>query len=263
MGGATFKERIEESSRTKGSNIILALDLTPEEPESLLSKSMRVLEETYRYICALKINRHLVLPLGLFGGVAKILEAAQDLGLPTIMDCKINDVGHTNRVIAEQYFKAGFDAVTANPLVGWEGGLKPVFEVARKAGRGVIILVYMSHKAASEGYGQRVYDPTAGVVKPQYVVFAERALSWGADGAVVGATYPEKIREVHAVLERRVPIYSPGVGVQGGSVESAVSSGARYLIVGRSIVLADDPCEAAKSLRERVLKILPGLNKRG
>ena len=67
MGEATFKEKIEESSRIRGSNIILALDLTPEEPESLLSKSMRVLEETYRYICALKINRHLVLPLGLFG----------------------------------------------------------------------------------------------------------------------------------------------------------------------------------------------------
>lgn len=251
----SFKEMVAESSRMKRSSIVLALDLIPKEPKSLLSKSMEVLEETHRYICALKINRHLVLPLGLFGGVQKILETARDLGLPTIMDCKINDIGHTNRIIAEQYFKAGFDAVTANPLVGWDGGLKPVFEVAREMGRGVILLVYMSHKAAAEGYGQRVYDPAAGKTKPQYLVFAERALSWNADGAVVGATYPEKIREVHDLLGSQVPIYSPGVGVQGGSVESAVRSGARYIIVGRSIVLADDPCEAAKSIRERVMRL--------
>jgi orotidine-5'-phosphate decarboxylase len=166
------------------------------------------------------------------------------------MDCKINDVGHTNRTIAEYYYKAGFDALTANPFVGWEEGLQPVFEVANQMNRGVIILVYMSHKAAEEGYGQKIQDPKTGHLKPQYVAFAERALSWNADGAVVGATYPEKIREVHTILGDRVPIYSPGVGVQGGDVESAMKAGARYLIVGRTIILAENPAENAKSIRD-------------
>jgi len=239
-------------ARKAGSNIVLALDLPLDQPSRLLSRSIEILETVHPYVCAVKINRQLVLPLGLFNGVQKILSSAQDLGLPTIMDCKINDVGHTNRIIAEYYYKAGFDALTANPFVGWEEGLQPVFEVAHQMRRGVILLVYMSHKAAEEGYGQKIHDPKTGRLEPQYVAFAEKALSWNADGAVVGATYPEKIREVHDILGDRVPIYSPGIGVQGGKIEPVVKAGARYLIVGRTITLAENPAENAKLIRDVV-----------
>ena len=83
----------------------------------------------------------------------------------------------------------------------------------------------------------------------QYEVFARKALEWGADGAVVGATYPEKIRTLYSILGEKTPIYSPGVGAQGGNAESAVRSGAKYLIVGRSIVLASNPSEVAEKLK--------------
>jgi orotidine-5'-phosphate decarboxylase len=241
---------MNQSAKKAGSNIVLALDLSLDQPRRLLSRSIEILETVHPYVCAVKINRHLVLPLGLFDGVQKVLSSAQDFGLPTIMDCKINDVGHTNRIIAEYYYKAGFDALTASPFVGWEEGLQPVFEVANQMRRGVILLVYMSHKGADEGYGQKIQDPKTGRLSPQYVAFAERASSWNADGAVVGATFPEKIREVHDILGDRVPIYSPGVGVQGGDVESAMRAGARYLIVGRTITLAEKPAENAKFIRD-------------
>lgn len=248
----SFQLRINRCAKKAGSNIVLALDLPLDQPHRLLSRSIEILETVHPYVCAIKINRQLVLPLGLFNGVQKILSSAQDFGLPTIMDCKINDVGHTNRIIAEYYYKAGFDALTANPFVGWEEGLQPVFEVANQMRRGVILLVYMSHKAAKEGYGQKIHDPKTSRLEPQYVAFTERALSWNADGVVVGATYPEKIKEVHEILGDRVPIYSPGVGVQGGDVESAVRAGARYLIVGRTIILAENPAENAKFIRDVV-----------
>jgi len=172
------------------------------------------------------------------------------------MDAKINDIGNTNRAIAEYYYKAGFDAVIASPFVGWEEGLQPVFEVAHHLKRGVIVLVYMSHKGAPEGYGQTVRDPKTGELRSQYLVFAEKALEWSADGAVVGATYPEKIREVHVVLKDKVPIYSPGVGAQGGDIEAAVKAGARFLIVGRTVVLAEDTAETAKRMRDAAQKCL-------
>jgi len=246
----SFRFKMERVAREKGSNIVLALDHVLGEPQRLLEMSAKILEKVHPYICALKINRQLVLPLGLFNGVQKILRLAQEKGLPTIMDCKINDVGHTNRAIAEHYFKAGFDAVTANPFVGWDQGLKPVFEVAKSKRRGVILLVYMSHKGASEGYGQTVRDLKTEGNTLQYVAFAQKALDWKADGAVVGATYPEKIREVHSILKDSVPIFSPGVGVQGGDIKAAVKAGARYLIVGRAITLAEDPVEAARRIRD-------------
>jgi orotidine-5'-phosphate decarboxylase len=106
----------------------------------------------------------------------------------------------------------------------------------------------MSHKGASEGYGQTIYDEETGTKTAQYISFAKKALKWNADGVVVGATYPEKIREIHKILRGNVPIYSPGIGVQGGAAETALKAGARYLIVGREITLAKNPAAVAKRL---------------
>jgi len=245
-----FRQKMESSARRKKSNIILALDLPSDKPSRLLSRSFQILDSAHPYLCALKLNRQAVLPIGLFNGVQKIVQKAHGLGLPAIMDAKINDIGNTNRAIAQYYYEAGFDAVTANPFVGWDEGMQPVFEVAHKMKRGVIMLVYMSHKGAVEGYGQMVQDVATHQLVPQYRVFAEKALKWNADGAVVGATYPEKIREIRAVLRDKVSIYSPGVGAQGGDVEAAVKAGASYLIVGRAIVDAKDPIKTAEKIRD-------------
>lgn len=252
----SFKQRMESSANKAKSNIILALDLPPDKPSRLLSRSIQILEYVHPYLCALKLNRQAVLPLGLFDGVQKIVSSAHDLDLPTIMDAKINDIGNTNRAIAEYYYSAGFDAVIASPFVGWEEGLQPVFEVAEHMRRGVIVLVYMSHKGADEGYGQMVQDPKTGRLAPQYMSFAEKALQWNADGVIVGATYPEKIREVHKILKASVPIYSPGVGTQGGDIEAAVRAGARYLIVGRAVIQAEDIVKAAERFRNLAQKCL-------
>jgi len=246
----SFKLEIEHLMQERDSNLILALDISSDKPRRLLSQSMKILKKVHPHLCAVKINHHLVLPLGLFNGVQKVIQFAHDQGLPIIMDCKINDIGSTNRVIAEHYYKAGFDAVIANPFVGWDEGLQPVFEVARQMGRGVILLVYMSHKGAEEGYGQTVFNLKTKKQVSQYRVFAEKALSWSADGAVVGATYPDKIKEVHAILGNSVPIYSPGIGVQGGDVDLAMKAGTKYLIVGRIVVDALDPVETLKGIKK-------------
>lgn len=247
-----FREKIWETAKTKQTNVILALDFPFEKPENrqaLCEKAAKIIDAVCSHVCAVKFNHHLVLPLGVFDGVQKLLEKAHERGLPAIMDCKVNDIGDTNRVIAEYYFEAGFDALIANPFVGWEEGLKPVFEVAKNRGGGVILLVYMSHKSASEGYGQTIIDVERRTETPQYMIFARKALQWNADGVVVGATYPEKIKEVYAVLGGKIPIYSPGVSVQGGEIESTMKAGATYLIVGRAITLAVNPAETAGKIK--------------
>jgi orotidine-5'-phosphate decarboxylase len=249
----SFKQKMEEASKTKQSNIVLALDFPyqkPEERENLLPKAQAVLDMVAPYVCAVKFNHHLVLPLGTFGGVKTLIESAHKKGLLAIMDCKVNDIGATNQVIAQYYYEAGFDALIANPFVGWAEGLEPIFGVAQKLQRGVILLAYMSHKGAVEGYGQTIRDPQ-GIETKQYLAFAQKALKYKADGVVVGATVPEKIREIYSALGEEVPIYSPGVGAQGGGAEAALCAGSRYLIVGREITMAQDPVVEAQRLSQK------------
>jgi len=246
-----FKQRIEETSRKKRTDIVLALDFpfqNPRDRTTLLSRAQAVLDAIHPYVCAVKINHHLVLPLGTFDGVQALVNSAHDKGLQTIIDCKANDIGATNQIIAEYYFAAGFDAITANPFVGWEEGLKPVFDVAKRSERGVILLAYMSHKGATEGYGQTVLDSKTDKSLLQYVSFAWKSLAWKADGIVVGATRPEKIAQLRSVVGEAMPIYSPGIGAQGGMADAARKAGARYLIVGREIIQANNPADVAKRI---------------
>ena len=244
-----------EAAKSKDSRLILALDFPFEAAENrdkILTQAQKVLKAVHPYICAVKINHHLTLPLGLFEGVDQLVEQIRGQGMLAIMDAKINDIGNTNQIMAEYYFAAGFDAIIANPFVGWEEGLKPLFDVSKRLNRGVILLTYMSHKGASEGYGQMVIDPETGLQTPQYFSFAKKAIKWGADGVVVGATFPQKIAEIKQILGQNVAIYSPGVGAQGGAAETAIKSGANYLIVGREITNSGDPAKVARTLSDSI-----------
>ena len=226
------------------SRIVLALDLTG---PSLLDRALRILDETYEYLAAVKVNRHLSIPLSL-EDLNKLTSAIHDRGLPAIMDCKVNDIGSTNRVMAELFFNAGFDALTVSPLTGWEEGLEPVYEVARSFNRGILELVYMSHPGASRYYEALILNRSTLTLKALYEVLLEEAIGRGADGLIVAATRPSIVSRVKRAAQGRSHVYSPGVGYQGGSASEAVKAGADFLIVGRSIVLSSNPKEEALKL---------------
>ena len=241
-----FREKLARTRDRNDSNVILALDVVDRNPKRQLSKAKSILTETVQHICAVKINRQLILSCGLDSVSRHIVRLSHQHRLPTIMDAKINDVGHTNEFIASAYFRAGFDAVIASPFVGWHEGLEPVFRLARSLRRGVVLLVYMSHRAAREGFGLTVLED--GRKRAMFEVFAERARDWRADGVIVGATYPEIMRRVRRIVGNRIPVLAPGIGAQDGSIREAMDSGADYLIVGRSIFESKQPATAAKRI---------------
>ena len=150
-----------------------------ENRDKILVKAQKILKAVHPYVCAVKINHHLTLPLGTFDGVQSLVEQIRGEGMLAIMDAKVNDIGNTNQVIAEYYFAAGFDAIIANPFVGWEEGLKPLFEVSKRLNRGVILLTYMSHKGAAEGYGQTVVDPETAKQISTVRFFCQESLEMG------------------------------------------------------------------------------------
>jgi orotidine-5'-phosphate decarboxylase len=245
------------TSFVRKSKLIIGLDLTADftgkdstavkaERDRLEQETLRIISQTAEHAAAFKINRHLVLPLGISEGIPRIIDKIHDEGTTAIIDCKLNDIGNTNKAIAKYYFDAGFDAMIVNPLVGMEGGLDGVFEMARNRKRGIITLCYMSHPAAKDGYGLFVAsDEKAKNAEPLYIKFARQSRLWDVDGAIVGATHPEKIKEIHTVLGDEIPIISPGVGAQGGSARTAIEAGASFVIVARSIVESPDPAAAA------------------
>ena len=244
-----FDEKISNAAENNQTRTVLALDLEDSDPERLVTRSRKILEEVKDFICAVKVNRQLVLGLGLRGVADSVLKLADDYSLPTIMDAKLNDVGHTNGFMARTYFDLGFDAIIASPIVGWDNGLDTVFEAAKSRGKAVLLLTYMSNPGAEAFYSLMTTRSTERA-RPVFEILANLAMEWKAHGVVVAATKLEIIARVRKLVGPNLPIYSPGVGAQGGDPKKALGAGSTYLIVGRSIYEASDPGNSAKSIRE-------------
>ncbi len=245
----SFEDSIRKASEVNKSRTILALDLGDASRQRLITRCKEILERVHEYICAVKINRQLVLSLGLNDGVDAIIRSAHDFYLPAIMDAKLNDVGHTNEFMTRSYLSAGFDAVIASPVVGWENGLDRVFELASSQRKSILLLVYMSNPGADAFYSLMAARGDERP-RPVFELLTEKAIQWNAKGVVVGATKPEIIARVRELAGPNLAIYSPGVGPQGGDGTKALMAGANYLIVGRAIYATDDPAKAAKQFRD-------------
>lgn len=264
-----LRRKLAAAAFVRKSRLIVGLDFTGNmaqaagkdprlEKDRLERDALKVISNTADYAISFKFNYQLVLPLGLFDRIPGLIDKIHGYGLTAIMDCKMNDIGNTNEHSARYYYDAGFDGIIVNPFVGWEGGLDSVFKLAQAQQRGIITLCYMSHPASGEGYGLNVaVDKKMKTHEPLYVMFAHRAQSWGSDGVIVGATYPEKITEVKGILGDEIPIISPGVGAQGGSAAEAITAGASYVIAVRSIIESADPGAAAKALAEETRRASP------
>ncbi|MCP8318469.1 MAG: orotidine 5'-phosphate decarboxylase [Candidatus Methylarchaceae archaeon HK01B] len=239
MKGQNFVDRIVASSRRHSSRVVLALDVVADESSQLLERALSLVRRLSPYIATVKLNYHLLLPLNL-SEMKEIVDLAHDQDLQVIADLKLNDIASTNLIASEYLWRAGFDAVIANPFVGYEGGLEPIIKRAHELRKGVILLAYMSHKGAKEGYSLTVVDDDNGK-KKIYELFIKRAIKWRADGIVVGGTDLKILSSIASRTKGELLIFSPGIGAQGGNAVKAIRSGADFIIIGRSIIFSEAP----------------------
>ena len=239
---ATFKTRISKISKSKG-NVILANDYD-HSIKNLELKTIQNIKKLHPYLCGIKLNFHLLLPLG-SKQISKINKTAHKYGLQTIADIKLNDIGNTNKVTTENLWDLGFDAVIANPIMGFDS-LNNLVKISHKKEKGVITLCHMSAPEARLSYDMEVI-----IEKKQkmYQLFLDWALKTKVDGIIVGATFPKIISYCKKQAEKKLSIYSPGVGIQGGNAGQVISAGTDYLIVGRTILNAKNPINVAKDLQ--------------
>jgi len=238
---ATFKTRLSQVSKTNG-KVILANDYDSSE-KNLQNKTIQNIKKLNPYLCGIKLNFHLLLPLSA-REIIKINKTAHDYGLQTIADIKLNDIGNTNRVTTEHLWNLGFDAVIANPIMGLDS-LKNLAKSSHKEQKGVITLCHMSAPEAKLSYDMEI---KMGKKQQLYQLFLNWALTAKVDGIVVGATFPKIIQYCSKQAGRNLSIFSPGVGTQGGDASEVISSGTNYLIVGRTILNAKNPISIAKEL---------------
>jgi orotidine-5'-phosphate decarboxylase len=238
---ATFKTRLSQISKSNG-KVILANDYDSSE-KNLQNKTIQNIKKLNPYLCGIKLNFHLLLPLS-SKEIIKINKTAHDYGLQTIADIKLNDIGNTNRVTTEHLWNLGFDAVIANPIMGLDS-LKNLVKSSHKEQKGVITLCHMSAPEAKLSYDMEI---KMGKKQQLYQLFLNWALTAKVDGIVVGATFPKIIQYCSKQAGKNLSIFSPGVGIQGGNASEVLSSGTNYLIVGRTILNAKNPVNVAKEL---------------
>jgi orotidine-5'-phosphate decarboxylase len=176
--------------------------------------------------------------------------------IPVLLDAKRGDIGSTSQAYARAVFDIyGADAVTAQPYLGYDA-LEPFLS---RADRGVFVLCRTSNPGASELQDLSV-RAGGDVAEPLYLSVARRvATEWNTRsncGLVVGATYPEELRQIREIVGD-LPILAPGVGTQGGDLEATVRAGldsARQgllISVSRAILYASTEDDFASAARRQ------------
>ena len=180
--------------------------------------------------------------------------------IPVILDAKRGDVGSTAEMYArEAFLRYQADAVTVNPYLGFDS-LKPFLDYTDK---GVIILCRTSNPGARD-----VQDIESGGRKLYQLIAEKAARDWNANAnvlLVVGATYPEELGEIRAIVGD-MPILVPGVGAQGGDVAAVLANGATAdgmgLVISssRAVLYAGSGSDYAQAARAAALKLRDEIN---
>lgn len=191
--------------------------------------------------------------------IAYILDVALDV--PIILDAKRADIKSTNLQYAISAFEhLRVDAITVNPYLGGEP-LQPFLD---RKDKGVIVLCHTSNPGAREVQeltvdGEPLFKKIATLTKEE----------WNKNGncsLLVGATYPEELKEVRALVGD-MPILIAGIGAQNGDLNKVIENGldakGRGLIVNaaRSIIFASEGADFAEKAREAALALHDAITK--
>lgn len=258
-----FINKLQKVQRANKSLVCVGLDTDPSKlPRHLGSQknavihfNQSIIEATSDLACAYKLNLAFYEALGERGWhIMKETLAAIPPEIVTIGDGKRGDIGNTaERYAHALYDELGFDAVTVNPYMGFDS----VEPFIRDDEHGVFILALTSNEGSSDF--QRLIIRG----RPLYEKVIQASLKWNTRkniGLVVGATHPEELEPIRA-LAPSMPILIPGIGKQGGDLESAVHFGCdargRLALINasRSILFASSGKDFAAAARKETLQL--------
>jgi orotidine-5'-phosphate decarboxylase len=152
--------------------------------------------------------------------LADVIAHAHAKNLLVLADGKRGDIGSTAEAYADGWLAGPWaaDALTVNPYLGLDS-VEPFVKTATARGAGIFILVKTSNPGSKDFQdlhtdGRTLYEHVAAGVE----ALAARTAggdTYGAVGAVVGATWPRQLDELRAAMPHTW-ILVPGFGKQGG-----------------------------------------------
>lgn len=244
-------------------------DLQHPSAEAALDFSLNLVKQTAPYAAAFKPNAAFFEQFGPQGWSAlkQVIEAvryeSERMGsmIPVILDAKRGDISSTAEAYANSAFGAlGAHCITLSPYLG-KDSIDPFLTNQEKG-------VFLLCKTSNPGSGDLQDIPLADG-DLLYERVARLAQQWNVKnniGLVVGATHPDAMRRVRAAAPG-LWFLAPGVGAQGGDLETALRAGLRQdgkgllLPVSRGISRAASPANAAAELRDQIVNIQLQLNR--
>lgn len=228
---------------------------------------LNLVKQTAPYAAAFKPNAAFFEAFGAEGWTAlkQVIQAIGEesvrLGsmIPVVLDAKRGDIASTAEAYAHSAFKTlGAHCITLSPYLGYDS-IEPFLQDHEK---GVFLLCKTSNVGSKDLQDVPVIPAGAEHPMPLYLYVAGLAQQWNSRnnvGIVVGATHLQILSSIRAAVPD-LWILAPGVGVQGGELESTLRAGLRkdgkglLIPISRSISRAENPARAAAEIRDQMLE---------
>jgi len=260
----TFNQQLQSAWASQGSMLCVGFDPDPKRlplslqgrPEGIYEFCREIADATADLVCAFKPQFAYFASQRAEAQLEKLIKHLKDQypHIPVILDSKRGDIGSTaDHYALEAFDRYGADAVTVNPYMGFDT-IEPYL---KHAGKGVIVLCRTSNPGGSDLQFLNV-APNG---EPLYLHVAKLAAQqWNNSGQislVVGATFPEEIAKVRAIVGE-MPLLIPGIGAQGGDIDATVSAGkiagkpgmGMIINSSRAILYASSGSDFAQAARE-------------
>lgn len=270
-----LEKRVEDSSS------LLCIGLDPHIPDlkessaaSALDFCLTLVKQTAPYAAAFKPNAAFFEVFGAEGWSAlkQVIEAISEeskrLGskIPVILDAKRGDIASTAEAYAQSAFEhLGTHCITLNPYLGHDS-IEPFISNPEN---GIFLLCKTSNAGSMDLQNVLVLPTGSDSPMPLYNYVAHLAQKWNVNnniGIVVGATHPK----IMGMIRASVPelwFLTPGVGAQGGELESTLRSGLRsdgkglLIPISRGISRSSNPAKAAAEFRDQIVNIKRDMNR--
>ena len=270
-----LEKRVEDSSS------LLCIGLDPHIPDlketsaaSALDFCLTLVKQTAPYAAAFKPNAAFFEVFGAEGWSAlkQVIEAISEeskrLGskIPVILDAKRGDIASTAEAYAQSAFEhLGAHCITLNPYLGYDS-IEPFISNPEN---GIFLLCKTSNAGSMDLQNVLVLPTGSDSPMPLYNYVAHLAQKWNVNnniGIVVGATHPK----IMGMIRASVPelwFLTPGVGAQGGELESTLRSGLRsdgkglLIPISRGISRSSNPAKAAAEFRDQIVNIKRDMNR--